>query len=448
MTVLAPPPQHELELLIREARARQRRRWAAAAVAVAALASVAILASAVQGGSHRTPTGARSPVPFVDARAFSGHGLLAFVSRDALYVLDGRSGRLTEVARALEQPTWLSFSPGGRWLTYGLGNGRAGVARADGADPRSVPAHGLSASWLPDGRLLVGRAIYRIRAYGPLIRAGTAPAGLADWAANGSRYAFVTRHVRTRPDGSFRGFERLELADSLGGSRTLWYSAPISFTRREGFRGSAISDVALTGGRVLIWLDAMQSESLAADGMPVYEIRSPLARPVQLGDTVGGEHLSFARGRIALGGGSDRIAWVSKAVLTCGSSGCRILRSHAGKLTLDPAFSPDGRTLAFVTARTEPTDESFVQPTLHRWYATRRLWIGTHAVPDSRGAAAPTWSADGRSLLFVKDDGLWLLSRLDAKPVRVAGPLFGISDWPSYYGQVDWSDQFAWWSGR
>jgi hypothetical protein len=37
-----------------------------------------------------------------------------------------------------------------------------------------------------------------------------------------------------------------------------------------------------------------------------------------------------------------------------------------------------------------------------------------------------------------------LLPRLGGRPVRVAGPLFWPNHWPNYYGQVDWTDQFAW----
>jgi len=53
------------------------------------------------------------------------------------------------------------------------------------------------------------------------------------------------------------------------------------------------------------------------------------------------------------------------------------------------------------------------------------------------------WSRDSRSLLYVSGNGLWLLPGLDKAPVEIAAPLFA-PPWPSYYGQVDWPDQFAW----
>jgi hypothetical protein len=38
----------------------------------------------------------------------------------------------------------------------------------------------------------------------------------------------------------------------------------------------------------------------------------------------------------------------------------------------------------------------------------------------------------------------WLIPHLGAHPVKVAAPLFVPTDWPSYYGQIAWNDQFSW----
>lgn len=97
------------------------------------------------------------------------------------------------------------------------------------------------------------------------------------------------------------------------------------------------------------------------------------------------------------------------------------------------------------------------------WYATRRLWIyilgGNPALVSGAGTgiAAPTWSADGKFLLYVRDNGLWLIDPFAGQgnpspgtPSRTGGPAFRIvsklfaGDWPNYYGYIDWQDQFAW----
>jgi hypothetical protein len=143
----------------------------------------------------------------------------------------------------------------------------------------------------------------------------------------------------------------------------------------------------------------MHSASLAADGEPVFEMRSPGARPERLGVSLGSPLSVGTHGRFALGAGGDRIAWTAKHIVTCAGGRCEPLRSPPGKMTLEPAWSPDGRRLAYVTAA---------------------------------------------NFFFVARDGLWLLPRLGGRPVRVAEPLFWPGRWPNYYGQVDWADQFAW----
>jgi len=60
VTVIAPPPQDELEALIREARARQRRRWLGAAAVIALLAGAAlVISSIITGGSTAARRGSR-----------------------------------------------------------------------------------------------------------------------------------------------------------------------------------------------------------------------------------------------------------------------------------------------------------------------------------------------------------------------------------------------------
>lgn len=59
--------------------------------------------------------------------------------------------------------------------------------------------------------------------------------------------------------------------------------------------------------------------------------------------------------------------------------------------------------------------------------------------------ADPTWRADGQRLLYVRDDGLWLLNPAGGDPVRIVASLFK-GAWPDYYYYIDWPDQFAWYS--
>lgn len=217
------------------------------------------------------------PSPVVDAKAFHGHGDLAFVSRDRLYVLDGTTGKLTAVTSGAEVASAPAFSPDGKWPAYSVGQSGAGVVRADGTSARAVTASGGRPRWMPNGGLLVGTTLYRISPSGRVTPVGAVPSGLVAWAMDGSGYAFVTRDVTSGPGGSFQGSERLQLASSLTGKRTVWRSTPVSFTKQSGFRGGVFDGVVVLPHHegLLFWVDPEQSASLAADGMHVYELRSP-----------------------------------------------------------------------------------------------------------------------------------------------------------------------------
>jgi hypothetical protein len=96
---------------------------------------------------------------------------------------------------------------------------------------------------------------------------------------------------------------------------------------------------------------------------------------------------------------------------------------------------------------------AFPQNVVTGWYAAHRLWLYRPAARSARqlnapGASVPVWSADGTSLLYAASDEIWLLPRLAGQSLRIAGPLFPPDHWPlSYYGQLDWASQFAWWPG-
>lgn len=72
MSVVAPPPKDELELLIREARARQRKRWIGRAGLLALAAGLALAVSALVPAGHGRPQAGGSRRSAADAPRCTG----------------------------------------------------------------------------------------------------------------------------------------------------------------------------------------------------------------------------------------------------------------------------------------------------------------------------------------------------------------------------------------
>jgi hypothetical protein len=121
----------------------------------------------------------------------------------------------------------------------------------------------------------------------------------------------------------------------------------------------------------------------------------------------------------------------------------------------DPAWSPQGSTLAYVKAPVvgtgaDPSDAWFADHAIYIWNPTTGT---TKRVGTVNGAAVPTWSGDGRDLLYESDNGLWLMPVAIGRPVEIAHPLYSPAEWNartghlasvSFYGQIPWDRQFSW----
>ncbi len=193
------------------------------------------------------------------------------------------------------------------------------------------------------------------------------------------------------------------------------------------------------------------------DNTPLDLIISPGARPRSLGQTLSDGTTDVvaasSSGDVAIvtdhGGG--RAAWQDKTVKLCssGTSSCRPLPHARGDVTVDPAWAPDGKTLAYVEAPNVSAGP-WSQQAIAAWFAAHRVLLydtstgRVRLLAVARGATAITWSRDGRSLLYVRNDALWMLPTLNSRPVRIGSPLFVSHNWPQYYAQIAWASQFAW----
>jgi dipeptidyl aminopeptidase/acylaminoacyl peptidase len=451
-----------------------RKNMILAAVAVAVVSAAVAAVSGANGvdaatSPSRAVAGAVTRAPVVGASAFAGQGKLAFVSAGRLYVLDGSAAGRPAALDAVTAPAGVvapAFSPDGQWLAFlvtppspypVVANyiGTLWLARADGADARPVLDNASTFAWSPADDVLAatvyppsGTAPATLYELGPDLAPRLVPgaSGPAAWSPDGRELAFAT--MSGRPPGGFTGL--LETMPARGGTAVVRYRSPGKALDLAGWWPG--------GGGLLAWIDGQGSASLAADGLPLESVplgSGPLAgKPASLGLTLvypAFVSVTTGAGVAAISAGADRYEWDGKNILVCRlTGGCAGLPAGSpGATNTDPALSPGGRYLAFVHgAASSPTD--FSQVPVSRWYATRTLWLDTLAGGRARqltvagtSVADPTWSADGQRLLYVRDNGLWLLNPAGGAPARIVASLFS-GPWPNYYYYIDWPDQFAW----
>ena len=453
MTITMPlsDPAAEAEALFREAKLRTRRRRRRRAAASGVALALATIVYAVASAGDATPARSAPTGPVVNRAAFAGHGRLAFVSQGRLYVLDATT--LTAVSRPGQDVLDPQFSPNGRWLSYHTGSGREYLARADGTGARSVGAAPGTQSWLANGELIAGGGIWRVDTSGTLRRLAALPHGLVAWSPGGGRYVFFDGTARKLSGGRVDGTATLDVAASLDGPRTTWYTTHTSFTPRNGVQGNELDDALVLPGSegILFRLDPGGSSSISEDGLTVDLLRAPGTKPTVLASTVGFRVTPGAHDSFALTNGLDRYATLTKNVEVCSAAAarCAAVPAQRGQISFDPAFAPRGATLAYVQA--PPTSQAdFEQRHVVAWYATHTLWtLAPGGVPreirGAGGASTPTWSADGTTILYTAHDALWIVDADGhSAPTRIAGPLFELGRWPASWFQVDWQGQFAW----
>ena len=416
------------------------------------------------------PAGAfsQAPRPTVDTMAFQGRGQLAFVSSGRLYVLDGSAAGRPATLHAVAAPggaTAPAWSPDGRWLAFLVvppspypvvsdPMGTLWLANADGGAARPALANAGPFSWSPATDVLAATVTNPAsgRSWLCELRPGATPhlvpgaTGPALWSPDGRQLAFTT--ILSNPQRGFYG-SKLETIPASGGTPVV--------RRTSSQAALLVAGWWPDGQGLMAWADEQGSASLAADGQSLLSFPLSGGRPVTLGFTLLFPPFlatSPAQRLVAVDNGGDRVLWDDKTILLCApAGGCTGLPGGTPRATnLDPALSPAGPALAFVHASAALSRaQTFDQKSIAAWYATRSLWVyvpGGRAYQITKAGTAvadPTWSRDGQLLLYVRDDGLWLINPRgsQARATQVVGRLFS-GAWPNYYAYIDWRDQFAW----
>lgn len=473
---------------------------AAAAAAVLLNLPPRLPATASTLGATATPSlppPATATSPSWNAAAFRGLGSLAFVSHGLLYVM--RGGAVTQITHSgtTIHPEW---SHDGQWLAFVRASGapyaqggQLWLTRADGSDAHAVPGaagqawfgpSGESYAWSPTADVLAATpltspgpgGLYLVPPTGapvPTAFAGR-DVGSPVWSPDGTTVAVAVTAPGTRAD-------TLETVAVRTGAATVQYRAP-------ALTGLIIAGYSPDGGRIAFWVDPDHSASIAADGLPlsildlatraVSQLPKTLTYPAWLSWSPGG-------GSLAVVEGVNRWIWAGKGVVACdptGRLGCTALLRAAGvqagsygpqfgnpgMVTLDPAWSPSGKTIALVQAVgrgnvggwggcpqatcSATASQAYATQQLAAWLKTRVLWLVDPNGEDARplrsagtGIYDPRWSAGGSHIVYIRNDAIWEVPVAGGPAERVAGPIDAGPDAPyGFYGYLRWSEGWAW----
>ena len=406
----------------------------------------------------------------VDVQTFHGQGQLAFSWSGRLYMLDGQRDALYALPGTIasSNPEW---SPDGEWLAYTVYTTQARhevvnavrVVRRDGIDAHQVAgppsSEALGFTWLPRGHMLEIETSTS-HGTGPAARCVDAGEGPATPCPVAGEYGSYSR------DGKTLAYTKLlpnkdplkrreELLTAQGGRTQVQVPAQLGSIDIVGWWPD--------GKGLLYRTDPQFSASLAADGLPLYSLRlgaRPKALPVSLGYPDWMSASPSGR-QVVLVSGGGRDAWHGKSLEICDleTAACHPPPSKQGTVSLDANWSPRGNQIAFVQARDlGPVDgaggnDAFSAeplPSSASWVRSRTLWVANTDGTGARRVAAagtgvydPQWSADGRHVLFVRDNWLWLIDVLGGPPSRVLGP-FGSGWFSDYYGHQSWSEYWTW----
>jgi TolB protein len=265
------------------------------------------------------------------------------------------------------------------------------------------------------------------------------------WSPDGKTLAYSATPRAGRSLG-----EALWTVPAIGGAPKTWFTAADDFVPLAGWWPD--------GKGVLFWRDPRASSSMAAEGLGLFTLRlggkprqlaTTLPYPDQLAPSPDGHDL-------ALIAGFGQEIWHDKVLARCDvSTGtCRALPHPHGVIMLDPSWSPHGNRLAFVQARDAGTIGYFGSVSRRlSWVHTRTLWV---ADPNGRtyelraagtGVYDPQWSRDGRHVLYLRDNAIWLIGVSGGTPVKIVGPLPTVPGPFGYFRYGSWSGTLAWFRG-
>lgn len=407
-------------------------------------------------------------------------GRIAFIRGGDLWIKelpDGPEQRLTQDGRN-DLPLW---SPSGEWLAFRKDD-QVWFVRSDGSSA-AVVSKGTTMNgfaWSPVEDLLAyagaGGTLRLVKPESPgekelVSRQGVIVQGTGVnafvWSPDGLWIAYEWLDSPTNVRQAVQELKRQE--QSGGGSP---FVQEIRRIRVDGSESKVVhinhdSERDFLAGWspdeqwLLAW-HGTNSGSVRSQGLPLEALALTGGGTVQL-DTVMLTHQDFLSWspdgqRLALVDGGRPETWENKSIdiVTLAPSLHRI--SDNSRADLFPAWSPDGRWIAFSGAPGAP-GVGGAGP-VARAMAQRKIWI---MKPDGTGKRQltngsdfrderPEWSANGDYILFARLRGdqaqLWLMRADGSDQRQVVDELTPSPGGKGYFGYVDWGQLYDWWPER
>jgi Tol biopolymer transport system component len=402
----------------------------------------------------------------INGSALQGKADLVFIHDGLLYILDGRTGQVIKVSDSGQaiKPVW-SFD--GQWLAYirltatEADSGALWLVKRDGTQNHQVeelpgPVEPDDYAWSPHANKLAlnCQGIWLADPQGQpkqLVQKESAY-GFA-WSPDGRCLAYSLTLPQAKNESPESRSDALYILDLSNGKTAQHLVAPES--------GIKVASWWPDGQGILYWTIPLHSASLTADGADLfsYKLFDPEAKLIATGLAYR-EWLSLSpEERLIYISGSGRTAWTEKCLEFCNTRTgfLKKINPLPASVVLDPSFSSDGGKMAFVTAKDLGAKVWGFKniADLYSWINTRTLWTadsdGTGAKPLTKagqGIYRPEWSNDGKSLMYVSEDSVWLIDDQGHKRQRVVGPLslpgssndfhFGFYGHASYGDLMDW----------
>lgn len=377
-------------------------------------------------------------------------GKVAYIAGGDVWVMDLDSSQRTRLTRDghNSRPRW---SADGRWLAYQKGDQLWVVEVGAGQENPVSETPVDEFAWSP----VENRLAYLSLAVGLVI-----------WETDQqntrtlveSKGGFTLRHIAWDPTGKWLAYETEQAERGLcrvsldGASFTLYATG-------DQTQIPYLAGWSVDGDWLLAWVGP--ASALAwADGLPLCLIPAMGGTPRCLEQKMllHSDWLSWSpSGQLALIAGGGRETWVNKGLALVDPASLVIhwLVDPAEQSPIQPAFSPDGKHLAYSAGPATPAEAAYARRDVA--LAQRRIWVMEVSSGQKRRLTnedrfrdeSPLWSSDGSHILFVRlgEEGasLWLM-RADGSNLRqVVSELTPRPDPTGEYGYVNWQALWDWW---